>query len=129
MECLHLRSERRREAAEGRAGIFAVHLGFSASGNWHDFHGAGARRHDCARGNAAVALAVAGGQEPTPCSPTSKHGAKLSSKSRKREDHPEAQVSAYGTRSPWSWRRKSRRTESTRRLTDPRGMATPCVRK
>src|SRR5690242_10436477 len=54
----NLRSEGRRKAAQSSIGLFAVHFGFSTSRDWHDFHGAGARRNDCSGGNAAVEVAV-----------------------------------------------------------------------
>ena len=40
------------------AGLFAIYFGFLAGGNRNDFDGTGARRHDCAGGDAAGALAV-----------------------------------------------------------------------
>jgi len=52
-----VRLERRSEAAKARWSICDL-FGFSASGNRNDFHGAGARRDDCAGGDAAGAVAV-----------------------------------------------------------------------
>jgi len=63
MERSHLRLEGPREAAQSGAGLLAVHFRFSAGGNWDDFHGTGARRHDRAGRNAFVEVAVRNLQE------------------------------------------------------------------
>jgi len=58
MEPVHLWSERAVKAAESGFGLCAIHFGFSASGNWNDFDRAGARRDNCASGDASGELAL-----------------------------------------------------------------------